>query len=350
MDIRILDRDQASRIDPEAWDALADESSAPNPFYERWNLLPALRFLDTEAPVVVVAGYDRGRLSALFPLRLEPTRLLFRQAAVWRFHGCHRTDALCLPGVSLDDVLREAMERARASVLISATHGERGHALSDDLGYCRKRRMRKAVTRFEGWEHYACSLSGKRRKENNRIVRRLTEGHGATYETGETAVAERWLPIYLDVESRSWKAKHGQTIGADAARRQYFHEVMCRGEQSGKIAFQGIFMQGQAIAVSFRYLAQACGYEIKTVYTEQYRQLYPGVVLELLNIRDILDRGYELVDSCATHNEAVDRIWPDEIPLYRTVLFSRNARGRLTRAAYERLQTAAEREPWIPPS
>lgn len=323
-DVYLVPREAAGDITPDAWDRLSEHSVHPNPFYERWSLVPALEHLAPSEEVLVVAGYRGPELAILFPVCVRR-----RYLKVWCFRDCMLTNVLQLPDVPLSPVLDTVMRRLHAVLMISPMHGE--GAFAETLSHlCRFHRVRKAVTRFVDWADYEAGLSRKHRKENWRILRRLQEREGVRYVTAEVDLAGRWLPRYLEVEQASWKADCGATIAADPTKLAYFRDAIARGERQGKVQFQGLFKGEEAVAMSFRFTAQTHGYEVKTSYRKSYRQLYPGVSLELLNLRDILSgQNFSLVDSCSLENRVVQRIWPDEIRILNSVAFIDSVPGRI---------------------
>lgn len=328
-DIRLLSRAEAASVDPVAWDGLAARSRCPNPFYERWSLLPALRHLETAADVRVVAVYEGAELVALFPVCVQ-RRAPWRYLKIWCFRDCLVSDVLSLSHVALWPILRTVMRRLGAIATISPMHGAGGFDLQPASMLCRFERRRKAVTHFAGWDSYESGLPRKDRKENRRVIRRLTEREGVRYATAAHGLVNGWLPHYLRVEQGSWKIGRGNAIAADPARLAYFRDAIAAGEARGAVEFQGLFDGDQPIAMSFRFMAQSHAFEIKTSYLESQRRLYPGVVLELLNLRDMLEHGdLTLVDSCAFRNRVVDRIWPDEIPIVNSIVFVDSLAGRI---------------------
>ena len=116
----------------------------------------------------------------------------------------------------------------------------------------------------------------------------------------------------------------------------YLREKVRLGEEKQKIKFQVLYKRHEVLAVSFRYVTKNTLYEIKTTYNDKYNKLYPGVVLELLNIQDMLNSDYLLADSCATpHNSVVNRTWPDQRDIFRTMLFRNTVRGKIAKAIYK---------------
>ncbi|WP_200374569.1 GNAT family N-acetyltransferase [Thiocystis violacea] len=334
MDIRILDREEAATIDPVAWDRLARTSGTPNPFYERWHLLPALGHLDRRDPVFVVVLSEAGRLVGLFPFCLRKKAGMLRYLTLWEFRDCRICDVLREPGVELGSVFQDLMDRFRAPIMLLPAHASAGLGLGMASSYCRLRLTRRAVTRFVGWDDYRQRLPRRDRLENARVLRRLLDREGVEYVTSSRELVRHWLPLYSDLERQGWKAREGRVISGDDARMRYFQEAMTQGELEGKVEFQALLKGDEALAISFRFRTRNNAYEIKTTYNEKYRHLYPGVALELLNVGDALNGGYALVDSCSEKNRVVERVWPDTITMYRTVVFKGSLLGALARLVY----------------
>jgi len=334
IDIRILDRLEAVAIDSVAWDRLADNARVPNPFYERWHLVPALKYLDKNEKIFVVTGYDAGRLVCLFPVCLKRIGVFFLYLKLWAFCDCLMSDVLYIQGVPLDSVFRRVMDRLRVHMIVSPKHRNEGFDIANGCNFSQSRLSRKGVSMPRTWDEYLRELPRKHRKENKRIMTRLLEKEGAHYVSSEDELVAKWLPRYMETEKRSWKAKRGSVISSDSDRTNYFAEAIGAGEGGKKVEFQSVVKDDVVFAMSFRFKAQDNAYEIKTVYDEAYKNYNPGVVLELLNIRGALEKGFTLVDSCAFENKVADRLWPDVIHLYRTRVFRKTLAGEVARALY----------------
>jgi hypothetical protein len=334
MEIRILNRSEVGSIDPDSWDRLADSACVPNPFYERWHLLSALEYLDLEDEVLVVTAYREDRLVCLFPVVMQRKALLFRYIALWHFCDCLASDVLREPGVTFGPILKEVMDRLQATVVISPAHVEAGFDVDPDFSYCRTRKPRRAVTQFTSWENYLQRLPRKYRKESKRILSRLIEKEGVRYVTSEKELSSKWFPLYCEIEDQSWKAKDGRLLSAEKESIHYYEKALERGEVQKKVEFQALLKGDEVIAISFRFKTGRKAFEVKTSYNNDYKSLYPGVVLELLNIRNVLDADYSLVDSCGWHNQVVERIWPDRIDVYRTVIFRCSIPGQIAKLVY----------------
>ena len=329
--VKIYTREQAEAIDPAAWDALADRSRSTNPFYERWNLLPALRYLEPDTVVYVVTVYRGGELVALFPVSVGHF-LFLRYLKIW----CHRdvpvTDVLSHPALDLAPVFQKVLSQLRGVLLISQKHMFARIQSEHDGVVAYSRRTRRAVVRNISWEGHQAELTGKDRREHKRIVRRALQREGIVYRTSDTEQGVDWFGKYLDVERGSWKAHSGRTLYASSPRFAYFKELVALGEQQRKVKFQGLFKDEEPIAMSFRFTCGQSAYEIKTSYKERFQRLYPGVVLELLNMRSLLsDPDLVFADSCSQRNAVVERVWPDQVVIQKSFVFAESWVGRFSR-------------------
>lgn len=340
LDVRLLNRDEVGGIDPADWDRLSDASVAANPFYERWSLLPALRHFDRSERIYVVVVHDLDRLVGLFPVIIKTKAWLLRYAAVWKFPNCLATDVLLEPGYPLSIVAVEIMKQLKVSVIISSVHGLAGFDVDSADFFCQIRRERKALTHFRTWPDYLARMPAKHRREIKRVIARLIDKQNVKYVTSNVDLFSKWYPAYLDLEQDSWKQAAGKTISSDSDAEKYFAEAIQSGEAKGKVEFQALQSDEEMLAMSFRFKAQLRACEVKTSYREKYRKLYPGVVLESLNIQNLSEKDYTAVDSCAFENYAVERIWPDEITIARTILFRKSAVGRLARFFYQNLKNS----------
>lgn len=75
-----------------AWERLAAQGGAPNPFYEPWFLLPSLRQWSASESAVIKAWYHDGRLSGLVPIVRS---VKYCGHLVTHAKGWHRINALC---------------------------------------------------------------------------------------------------------------------------------------------------------------------------------------------------------------------------------------------------------------
>lgn len=329
--LEVLSRAEADNIDADAWRTLADRAAVVNPFYERWALLPALRFLEPAERVFLVVVFRGETLSGLFPVKFHKGRLGWRYLSVWKYQDCYLTDPLFLPGLDLVAVYRRMIDSFGVCCLLSASHTS-GTCLDSMNAVCVVRE-RGAITDAMSWSEYEAKQPRKVRKENKRVVGRALRD--AKYVVATNGFASDWLPWFLSVEASGWKGRGGWAVEQDKNRKEFLYELMRLGEVENKIEFQALVAGEEILAVAFRYIARGCAFEVKTAFNEDYSRFYPGVVLELLNVKDLLAKGIEIGDSCAaSHNDLINRVWPGRRRIYKTVEFRGSMVGRGKRVAY----------------
>jgi len=57
MKLRFYSRSQCKEIPLKAWESLAERAIVSNPFYEHWNLIPALEHLEQSSKVELVTAW-----------------------------------------------------------------------------------------------------------------------------------------------------------------------------------------------------------------------------------------------------------------------------------------------------
>src|ERR1700704_5320538 len=102
----------------DAWEDLAAASVEPNPFYEPWMLLPALRSFARRERVEVVLVLRGDRLCGLFPVVHRRG-----QAGLWRHPYCYLTAPL----------LRRGCERAAIHCWLDALAARAGVGRLEDV-------------------------------------------------------------------------------------------------------------------------------------------------------------------------------------------------------------------------
>ena len=89
--VRLVARDWRELTDPAMqgqWDALAEWAAEPNPFFESWYLLPALRGFDPHGRARLLCLEADGQLAGLMPLRRDWTYYQFPIPAVVNLAPC----------------------------------------------------------------------------------------------------------------------------------------------------------------------------------------------------------------------------------------------------------------------
>lgn len=340
------------------WEALAERAIEPNPFYEPWMLMPALRSLGAGRNFKFVLIFDRshpncsGRplLCGFFPLEIKPsyegfgTRLPMRTASLWQHDHCF----LCTPLVSRERV-RECVKAFFQWIdrenfgcpLIDfgkaagegAFHRSLVEHLSESarLSYVPECFPRALFRPRENAEDYlAASLAGSRRKELRRLEKRLAETGPLHYDSLEPGGdIEGWISEFLELEATSWKGQEGTALLSKPGDRDFFVESARSAFRRGRLMMLALRVAGRPIAQKCNFIAGPGSFAFKIAYDESYAHFSPGVLLELENVRRLHARPeIEWMDSCASPNNfMINRLWTERLTIQSTLISTGKARG-----------------------
>lgn len=336
-----------------AWEDLARCVVEPNPFYEPWMLLPALRGFGGDADLLFVLVYARGdaadapaeKLIGFFPLERQRRfrGLPFGAVGFWRYIHCYECTPLVRPGhaeSAIDSLLAWLAADRRGSVLLEIPHvAADSHFHQSLVDFLNKRdtpnhsidHWTRALwrPRADGDAYLAEALNHKRRKEFHRLERRLADqGPLEWVELAEPSAVADWADEFLALEAKGWKGKDGGALALTEANRVFFHEVIGAAFGRGRLLLSALRLNGKALAMKCSFRAVSGSYAFKIAFDEEYARFSPGVLLELENIRR-LHRQSELrwMDSCAVpHHSMINRLWLDRRPLH-SVLVATGRRG-----------------------
>src|SRR4051812_26157953 len=311
----------------EPWHELAGAAVEPNPFYEPWMLLPALRRLAGGARVEVILVFRGDLLCGLFPMARRKGR-----AELWRHPYCYLSAPLLRRGCEqavircwLDELSRTAAfvrledvpgDGAIRLHLVDALY-ERGWPALVSEAYTRAI-LRPAATADE---YMGRALAGKRRKELRRQRTRLSElGCLTTEELPRDADPAPFIEEFLALEAAGWKGREGVHALRD---RAFFAEMAEGAARAGRLQLLALRLDGRPVALKMNLLGGDRAFAFKITFDENFSRFSPGVLLELDNV----ERAHQLpalrfMDSCAAPNRfMINHLWIDRREM-QTVFFS----------------------------
>ena len=347
---------------PEArltWDALAACAAEPNPFYESWYLLAALRALDPAGAVTLLRFEADGELAGLLPLH-TPTRYYrwpIPQLASWVHPNCFLGAPLVARGLerefwralldwadnnaarglflhlaqlpltgpvyeALQAVLRE---QSRFAALV---HREERAMLASDLS---------------PEDYFAASISAKKRKELRRQSARLAElGEVCFVRSNDEAGLACWTQDFLALEHSGWKGTNGSALASHQTTTQMFKEALSGAASQGRLERLTLTLDDQPIAMLANFLTAPGAFSYKTAFDERYARYSPGVLVQRENLALLGQPQIAWCDSCAAADHPmIDHIWRERRPIgrlsiaigggLRRALFAQLARAELRR-------------------
>ena len=310
-----------------AWEELAAHACEQNPFYEHWILLPALRAQGEGSGFRCVLVWDGDRLIGLLPFerRLKFKGLPAATLSSWR----HSAYLLCTPLVRADAVAQclqaffawLPQEAAIAEFRYIPADGAFRSALADatrsaactvvPTAQFSRALLRKGT---DAESYMQASMSTQLRKQLRRKERRLSE-HAEFAVTrsgpGEDIGAE--IERFLLLEVSGWKGQAGGAFASSEASLQFGRTVLTEAHRRGRLHMVGIDCERRPVARRVTLLAGEGAYAFKTAYDESYATYSPGVLAELLCLREFhrLD-GVQWMDSYTDpDNPTVNRMWKD---------------------------------------
>jgi CelD/BcsL family acetyltransferase involved in cellulose biosynthesis len=349
MSVVVIDEASALASYVAEWEDLAAAAIEPNPFYEPWMLLPALRAFGggkTLSFVLVFAPHPTLELGApllcgFFPLeRRRYRKLPISVLSFWQ----HLHAFLCTPllregyAAQCLSAYFEWLESVGAGCALMefnfiAGDGPFHQLLIDQLReraslFCITEMFTRALFRpaADAETYLQSGISGRRRKELRRQGKRFAEAGRLEYaELAAREDVERWIEGFLGLEAGGWKGRAGTAISASEAEREFFATIVREAFLRGRLMMLAARLNGRFVAQKCNFLAGAGAFAFKIAYDESYAQFSPGVHLEIENIRRLHERPrVEWMDSCSVSDNFINSLWPHR----RTILTALVATGR----------------------
>jgi CelD/BcsL family acetyltransferase involved in cellulose biosynthesis len=351
--IDVLDRARAAAELADDLADLAQRSVESNPFYEPKMLLPALRLIDTDQPLVIVCVRGGSRLLGLFVMEHGTVRegVPIAMLRSWSHRYCFLSSSL-LDGQHGEAALAALADwvesgRAPAAVLeFPQIHHEGPFA----------RMLRDVLQTRGGWVTDVVvsqravlsrtnlgepTISGRHAKELRRLERRLAERGTVHFEElpPDGAIGP-WMDEFVTLEASGWKGREGTAIGQRAADRAFFADVTAAAHAERRLQCLALRLNGAAIAMKLNVFARDQGFALKIAHDERFAKFSPGVLLERFNARcfEQTASDYTCMDSCATEGHPmIERLWPDRRQIAAVTLAGRGLAARAFVALRARL-------------
>lgn len=348
-DLGALDRYESD------WEDLAANSLEPNPFYEHWMLMPAIRSFaaKTDLRLVLVFAPDKARPSAppvlcgLFPIeRRRSDRLPVKVLSLWKYIFC----MICTPLVRVD-CARESLaaffdwletNESRSSLMEFQRIAGEGlfyQLLVEEmhkrllLSFTSELYTRAMLVPSEDTDAYLRrAMSRQHRKDLRRKQKRLAEAGCLEFDELQPCGSVReWAEEFMQLEMSGWKGKTGGALQSNEANRAFFIAVASEAFYRGRLMMMAARVNGKAVAEKCNFLAGEGSFAFKIAYDESYAQYSPGMILEIENIRHVHHRPeIKWMDSCAIPDHPmINRLWPDRRTIQTVIVPTRKGAGDL---------------------
>ena len=318
MEVEILSPGEAEQLDSILWQKLACESCFPNPFFEQWCLLPALRhFTDKQTVFLVVVRHD-GAFVALFPVVLFRKYKCIPYVSIWQHDHCYLSDPLLIRDVDMLFLVQVLTGYFHAHWFFIPVHDP---ALFPASKYVTSLRWsRGAVYDKNEIEAHLRGVGGKSRREIRRSFKKLYDNLDIKYV--EHHDLRRGLDNFCNLEHSGWKGHTGGSILSSSNVTLFYSDMIAKVKNHECLCFQELWDGNTLIASAMRMMRGGYWYDIKTTYNENYREYGPGKLLELINLEFLKFEDFIQLDSCTSRdNYVINKYWPHHISLCSSYIF-----------------------------
>jgi hypothetical protein len=182
---------------------------------------------------------------------------------------------------------------------------------------------------------YSEGKRAHRRRELQRLWRRLEEDLGGQLEVQEDRGERPVWEDFLELESSGWKGRSATALAADPSHAAFFRELCAAFAEAGRLQMLTLRAGERIVAMKCNISAGDTLFCFKIAYDESLSRFSPGVQLERANMDVFQERDdEEFMDSCAApDNKMINRLWPDRRTIANLVLSRNGLRGVAARQA-----------------
>lgn len=311
------------------WERLGCAAGSPNPFFERWFLLPSLEAFDESGIVDLGLLVGDGKLRGLIPLFSSKSyhgRPLPHLTA-WLHANMFCGAPLVAPGYEerfWSACLQALDERPGKAWFLHLRHLPEAEPVTSALAsVCvrsgRDLRMvletQRALLQSDAspQDYLASSMTTKARKELRRQHKRLEEtGRVEWHRSRNADEIEKWIGAFLKLEGKGWKGDAQSALADDPRTRNLFRSALIGASRRGRLERLALRVDGEPVAMLATFLTQPGSFAFKTAFDEGYARFSPGMQLQLENLSLLEDQAIEWCDSCAEPGHPmIERIWSE---------------------------------------
>jgi CelD/BcsL family acetyltransferase involved in cellulose biosynthesis len=350
------------------WDDLAAHASEENVFYERWMLCPALEHFPEEGVKLVFVwgqqpnGQSGPILIGLFPIiyRQGYHRLQIHYAAMWQHRHCFLCTPLIRQGHEAECLEKfldwmDTQERNRFFSLNLFGGGDRFEEQLSDFVRRGSGRAVQTLPReqraslhigLDPETYFQKYFNSRRRKDIRRKETWLREQGVPKFEAlTQDGDVRQWIADFIHLEASGWKGDCHSAI-ADRECECKFFETVCRSAfEHGRLFMMRLTLDGQPIAMKVSFLGGESAFAFKIAYDERYGKCSPGFLLEMENVRWMLNQNkIKRMDSCALpHHTMLNRLWSERRDVCGVIMSTGSPVNKILMDAFGSLRRIAHK-------
>lgn len=343
------------------WCALASQVGEPNAFAEAWFVLPAVSALGGGCEIRLVEVRDAANgLVGVLPATIESLygRIPARHVSNWTHFQCFMGTPLVRRGdeggfwlavlrlldaspwppgfLSISGLLEDGPVHQGLKAAASA--------LGRPCPTVHRHERAALMSTLEPEAYLSATLRPKKRKELRRLANRLSELGTVSFSVLDHAEQlPAWCDAFLALEAAGWKGLRGSAFANDSATATFFRDAIHGAFAAGKLDFQRLDLDGRAIAMLVNFRTPPGSWSFKIAYDEEMARFSPGVLIELENLRRVLDdRSIEWMDSCAVEDHPmINSLWGERRAIVQVSVPLSGARRQAIFRACRMLETGS---------
>jgi len=316
--IDILSPSEADKIDASEWNSLGVSSLYPNPFYQRWCLLPALHNLVNQDRVYVITIRQNAELIGLFPVTILNYKKSTKYLSMWNHDHCLLNDPLLSRKVNFRKIINKIGRMLNVSWVQLPMHNPQ--LMNKGFGLYKHYFYRAAITDKSKIQNHLESMKGKDRREIRRVQNKINSDFDIKHIEHENI--EAGMSRYSELEYKGWKGRKKGSILSNDNVKNYYFEMASNPDSDSHIVFHELWADKHLVAISIRFKQNNSYYDIKTCYDEDYKNYCPGKILELKNLSLLESESFDIVDSCTSpENALINKLWHGRIKLQTSHVF-----------------------------
>lgn len=284
--------------DAPEWDVLVREALSPNPFFSPAFLVPyASNLGPAELRLAVVREKAGGRWLAVAPVARRRCGFLLRERTFWAAEYGPLGVPLVHPQAP-DEALALLLETAAAGspvlrlpfLPVAGAVTERLKAAAKGWRWLEGPVEERASHEggAEGEAQLAAALTTKRRKEMERLKRRLSEDGELVFDSLRGADALAGMAEFLALERSGWKGRSATALASREATRRFAEDFAVRLAARDGLRLDRMRLDGRPLAMLAVILLGGRAFAWKIAFDEDFARFSPGQHLALHAMRQTL--------------------------------------------------------------
>jgi len=341
--------------DIESWMDLVRRAVEPNPFFEPAFLLALIRHLPDQGAALLVVE-DAGAWLACLPVLRWRLGRAVPVLRTWRHDYCFlgtplldTANAAQAAGALLDGARKRA-PGSRVGIDLLTEDGPAAvaiHRAARDRRFTvlRERRHERAFLARRPEDDYLAGMRSHRRRELNRLGRRLAAELDGELSVTDRAGDEAAVDTFLELEKSGWKGREATAMGSEPEHEAFFRDLCRTFAGQSRLQLLALSVEDRTVAMKCNLTAGDGAFCFKIAHDERLGNFSPGVQLERENVKVFHDQRHEQwQDSCADpENEMINRLWPDRRELSNTVYAPRGVQSFLMKRGLDAAQSLRDR-------